>query len=151
MPRMFQVHTTPDPKLTRRTTKDMTLKFCPSCGGDTLLRTSTSTSANGEVKVHLKKNMQWTNRGTKFSLPKPQGMTATPSLSAPPPILRADQKEYVYTKNAKEKRERDLMDPDNLPSFLEGANRKDGFGFGGRSSGRVGGGRGRATNAVRRR
>lgn len=52
-----------------RTTKKMHLKFCPACGGDTLLRTSTSTSANGEVKVHLKKNMQWTNRGTKVFYP----------------------------------------------------------------------------------
>jgi len=48
----------------------MDLKFCPSCGGDTLLRTSTSTNANGEVTVHLKKNMQWTNRGTKVPSPK---------------------------------------------------------------------------------
>jgi len=52
-------------RLTFRTTKKMHLKFCPACGGETLLRTSTSTSANGEVKIHLKKNMQWTNRGTK--------------------------------------------------------------------------------------
>lgn len=43
----------------------MDLKFCPACGGNTLLRTSTSTNANGEVRIHLKKNMQWTNRGTK--------------------------------------------------------------------------------------
>ena len=52
-----------------RITKKMDLKFCPSCGGDTLLRTSTSTNGNGEVTVHLKKNMQWTNRGTKVPLP----------------------------------------------------------------------------------
>lgn len=52
-------------KADQRITKKMDLKFCPACGGDTLLRTSTSTSANGEVRIHLKKNMQWTNRGTK--------------------------------------------------------------------------------------
>ena len=51
--------------LTMRTTKNMDLKFCPSCGGQTLLRTSTSTNSNGETQLHLKKNMQWTNRGTK--------------------------------------------------------------------------------------
>jgi rRNA maturation endonuclease Nob1 len=50
-----------------KTTKNMELKFCPSCGGNTLLRTSTSTSASGEVTLHLKKSMQWTNRGTKVS------------------------------------------------------------------------------------
>jgi len=78
-------------------------------------------------------------------------MTATPSLSAPPPILRADQKEYQHALAAKKKREKDLMDPDNIPSFLEGKGRQDSFGFGGRSAGRIGGGRGRGTNAVRRR
>ena len=78
-------------------------------------------------------------------------MTATPSMSAPPPILRPDQKEYVHANSTKKKREKDLMDPDNLPSFLEGSGGKDGFGFGGRSAGRIGGGRGRGSNAVRRR
>jgi hypothetical protein len=78
-------------------------------------------------------------------------MTATPSMSAPPPILRGDQKEYVHANSAKQKREKDLMDPDNIPAFLEPNYRNDGFGFGGRSAGRVGGGRGRGTNAVRRR
>jgi len=78
-------------------------------------------------------------------------MTATPSLSVPPPILRADQKEYVHARDAKKKREKDLMDPDNIPAFLDGIGKVDGFGFGGRSAGRIGGGRGRGTNAVRRR
>jgi RNA-binding protein NOB1 len=53
------------PVSNRSITKKMDLKFCPACGGNTLLRTSTSTSAKGEVRIHLKKNMQWTNRGTK--------------------------------------------------------------------------------------
>lgn len=78
-------------------------------------------------------------------------MTATPSLSSPPPVLRGDQKEYVHTKVAQKNREKDLMDPDNIPAFLDGGGKNEGFGFGGRSSGRIGGGRGRGTNAVRRR
>jgi hypothetical protein len=78
-------------------------------------------------------------------------MTATPSLSEPPPILRADQKEYIHAKESHKKREKDLMDPDNIPAFLDGSGKTNGFGFGGRSSGRIGGGRGRGTNAVRRR
>jgi hypothetical protein len=78
-------------------------------------------------------------------------MTSTPSLSEPPPILRADQKEYTHKADAAHKREKDLMDPDNIPAFLDGRGKIDGFGFGGRSSGRVGGGRGRGTNAVRRK
>jgi len=79
-------------------------------------------------------------------------MSATPSLSAPPPILRGDQKEYVHATEHRKKREKDLMDPDNLPAFLfDTGGKGQSFGFGGRSSGRVGGGRGRGTNAVRRR
>lgn len=78
-------------------------------------------------------------------------MTATPSLSTPPPILRADQKEFVRAHDTKKKREKDLMDPDNIPTFLDGSAKIEGFGFGGRSAGRIGGGRGRGTNAVRRR
>jgi hypothetical protein len=78
-------------------------------------------------------------------------MTATPSLSEPPPLLRADQKEYIHATNQAKKREKDLMDPDNIPAFLDGRESFEGFGFGGRSSGRVGGGKGRGTNAVRRK
>jgi hypothetical protein len=72
-------------------------------------------------------------------------------MSAPPPILRPDQKEYIHATQTQKKREKDLMDPDNIPGFLEGSSGKDGFGFGGRSTGRIGGGRGRGSNAVRRR
>jgi hypothetical protein len=78
-------------------------------------------------------------------------MTATPSMSSPPPVLRADQKEYVHSKTVQKKREKDLMDPDNIPAFLDVGGKPSGFGFGGRSSGRIGGGKGRGTNAVRRR
>ena len=78
-------------------------------------------------------------------------MTATPSLSTPAPILRADQKEYMHAAQTQKRREKDLMDPDNIPSFLNGNGKTDAFGFGGRSSGRIGGGRGRGTNSVRRR
>lgn len=78
-------------------------------------------------------------------------MSATPALSTPPPILRADQKEFIHFQRAQKRREKDLMDPDNLPSFLEGKGKHESFGFGGRSAGRIGGGRGRGTNAVRKR
>ena len=78
-------------------------------------------------------------------------MTATPSLSDPPPILRADQKEYAHATEKAKKREKDLMDPDNIPPFLDSRGKSEGFGFGGRSSGRIGGGRGRGTNAVHRK
>jgi len=50
-----------------RVTTNMEKKFCPSCGNTTLLRTSVSTDANGNVRYHLKKDMQWRVRGTKVS------------------------------------------------------------------------------------
>ncbi|MCO5554303.1 hypothetical protein L7F22_007832 [Adiantum nelumboides] len=64
--------------------KDSERKFCPHCGNPTLLRTSvTSTSpdatgkagagpSQGGLQVHLKKNFQYRNRGTIYSLPLPK-------------------------------------------------------------------------------
>jgi hypothetical protein len=43
----------------------MEKKFCPNCGNATLIRTSTSTDANGNVTYYLKKNFQYNLRGTK--------------------------------------------------------------------------------------
>ncbi|CAJ0840438.1 9375_t:CDS:2 [Entrophospora sp. SA101] len=54
-------------------TTNMEKKFCPKCGGPTLIRTSTSTDANGNVKYYLKKNFQYKLRGTKYSIPNPKG------------------------------------------------------------------------------
>jgi hypothetical protein len=53
--------------------------------------------------------------------------------------------------DAKKRKEKGLMDPDNIPAFLEGRqeNKSGTFGFGGRRSGRIGGGQGRTTNAVK--
>ena len=41
-------------------------------------------------------------------------MTATPSLSTPPPILRADQKKYIHARETQRRREKDLF----LVSFV---------------------------------
>lgn len=40
------------------TTKEMNRQFCPRCGKDTLTRVTCTTDANGQFKMHLKKNMQ---------------------------------------------------------------------------------------------
>lgn len=84
--------------------KDSERKFCPQCGNPTLLRTSvTSTDPQaagadkngmtGGMKVHLKKNFLYKNRGTKYPLPLPrQGKAGGAPASVP--ILREDQAEW---------------------------------------------------------
>lgn len=129
--------------------KDNERKFCPSCGNPTLLRASVSTDAKGNaMKVHLKPNYQYRNRGTKYSLPLPRAGSASggrPSGSSKNaktgvPILREDQPEWErgvareQGRRAKEERllERTLArgqdplsaryaDPDWLPDLLTGA------------------------------
>uniref|UniRef100_A0A060SX67 20S-pre-rRNA D-site endonuclease NOB1 n=1 Tax=Blastobotrys adeninivorans TaxID=409370 RepID=A0A060SX67_BLAAD len=71
------------------------LQFCPRCGGDTLMRCSVSVSDNGKLQVHLKKNMQWSHRGNRYSLPNPQSKAARRTQRPEESILlREDQKEY---------------------------------------------------------
>ncbi|KAK0542864.1 20S-pre-rRNA D-site endonuclease nob1 [Tilletia horrida] len=126
--------------------KDMERKFCPSCGNATLLRTAVSTSASGAGKdggmqVHLKKNFQYRNRGTVYSLPTPKSGTASSLKKSAAkhtvPILREDQAEWqraVAQQNVqKRKEERALAralekgkdtlsaryeDPDWMPDML---------------------------------
>ncbi|KAJ3362670.1 Nin1 binding protein [Allomyces javanicus] len=77
-----------------KTTMDMDKRFCPSCGGATLIRTSYSIE-DGIMKLHLKRVFQYRTRGTVYSLPKPKGGREGDQL-----ILREDQKEYqVQRKN----------------------------------------------------
>ncbi|KAF8507848.1 Nin one binding Zn-ribbon like-domain-containing protein [Hysterangium stoloniferum] len=88
--------------------KDPSKKFCPSCGNPTLLRTSVTVTAGtpGEeptLQVHLKKNFQYRNRGTKYSIPAPK-----PGSSKSGPgsglILREDQIEWVRAERRAEGR-----------------------------------------------
>ena len=61
-----------------RICKDSSRKFCPSCGGPTLLRASVTISSpragpnTPAVQVHLKKNFQFKTRGTIYSIPAPK-------------------------------------------------------------------------------
>ena len=139
-----------------QTCKDMTKQFCPRCGGPTLTRVTCSTSANGEFKLHLKKNMQWNTRGDRYSVPKPVSGTSSGKIGhggrgkggkggwGKELIFAEDQKEYVkavQTEERQRRRERDLMDDDFLPGILSG-NRP--------SSGRVKVGAGRNVNSRKR-
>ncbi|KAL5047440.1 hypothetical protein BDW71DRAFT_180115 [Aspergillus fruticulosus] len=135
------------------TTKDMNKQFCPRCGGDTLTRVSCTTDSNGQFKMHLKKNMQWNNRGNVFSVPKPVHGSASGKWKGgggkggwgTELIFAEDQKEYIRAtaeQSRKLRRERDLMDEDYLPGILTGERNKQ--------NGRVRVGAGRHVNSRKR-
>ncbi|KAL3484572.1 Nin one binding Zn-ribbon like-domain-containing protein [Aspergillus germanicus] len=135
------------------TTKDMNKQFCPRCGGDTLTRVSCTTDANGQFKMHLKKNMQWNNRGNRFSVPKPIHGSANGKWQGgggkggwgTELILAEDQKEYTRAtaeQNRRLRKERDLMDEDYLPGILTGERNKQ--------TGRLRVGAGRHVNSRKR-
>ncbi|KAL0635992.1 20S-pre-rRNA D-site endonuclease nob1 [Maublancomyces gigas] len=106
--------------------RDMQKQFCPSCGGATLLRAACSTDSTGVFSVHLKRNMQWNNRGNVFSIPKTQHGSASGKGIKRNLILREDQIEYQREiKQNERQKERDLLDPDYLPGILTGE-RRDG-------------------------
>lgn len=136
------------------TTKDMNKQFCPRCGKPTLTRVSCTTNDKGEVKLHLKANMQWNNRGNIFSIPKPIAGTSNQKWKGPRSgggqggwgndlILAEDQKEYIKAMTSmKRTKEKDLMDEDYLPSILTGDR--------GQNSGRMKIGGGRNINSRKR-
>ncbi|KAK4943667.1 20S-pre-rRNA D-site endonuclease nob1 [Elasticomyces elasticus] len=136
------------------TTKEMNKQFCPRCGQPTLTRVSCTTNDKGEVKLHLKANMQWNNRGNVYSIPKPIHGSANQKYKGPRQgggqggwgdglILAEDQKEYIRAMtNMKRTKEKNLMDEDTLPSILTGDR--------GQGSGRTRIGGGRTINSRKR-
>lgn len=134
------------------TTKEMNKQFCPRCGKPSLTRVTCTTTQNGEFKLHLKKNMQWNNRGERYSMPKPASKSASGRITAGGGkdgwgaglILAEDQKEYVRAiTQEKRQKQRDLMDEDYLPSILTGERN--------RSGGRPKVGAGRNVNAAKKK
>lgn len=111
--------------------KDTSKQFCPRCGKDTLTRVSCTTDANGEFKLHLKKNMQWNHRGDRFSIPKPVAGASNGKVVGGGKngwgnglIFAEDQKEFVRgNEEGKRLKQRDLMDEDYLPGILTGDRR----------------------------
>lgn len=138
------------------TTKEMNKQFCPRCGKDTLTRVSCTTDANGQFKLHLKKNMQWNNRGNRYSIPKPVPGNASGKWKGggggkggwgTELILAEDQKEYVRAAKEQQRqtrKEHDLMDEDYLPSILSGERHNT-------AGGRIKIGAGRNVNARKRK
>lgn len=126
--------------------RDLFKQFCSRCGKPTLTRVSCSTSQNGIFSIHLKKNMQWTHRGDRFSIPKPvpgsaNGKTGTGKGGGKGGwgqelILAEDQREYLRAMNEQGKRkDPDLMSENALPGILTGERGR----VGGRP--KIGGGR----------
>lgn len=107
-------------------TRDMSRRFCPSCGNATLLRTSVSTGRDGVFRVHLKQNMEWHTRGNVYSLPKPRAGQSN-QKGQKNPILSADQLEYQRAQkqsaweNKASRAGVDISDPDWMPGMVTGA------------------------------
>ncbi|GAB7342798.1 hypothetical protein MBLNU457_g0933t1 [Dothideomycetes sp. NU457] len=133
-----------------QTTKEMSKQFCPRCGKPTLTRVACSTTANGEFKLHLKKNMQWNTRGDRYSIPKAVHGSANGRITGGGKggwgnnlMLAEDQKEYQRAMTTEKRtKERDLMDEDYLPGILTGDR--------GRAGGRIQVGAGRNVNSRKR-
>ena len=111
--------------------KDTSKQFCPRCGKPTLTRVSCSTNQKGEFRIHLKKNMQWNNKGNRYSIPKPVSGSANGKVREGKGggkggwgqglILAEDQKEYQRAVNGNAGlKPKDLMDEEYLPSILTG-------------------------------
>ncbi|BGP13155.1 hypothetical protein JCM10213_000267 [Rhodosporidiobolus nylandii] len=86
-------------------------RFCPSCGGATLLRTSityvpaTPQNPQGYI-LHLKANYNYRLRGTQYSLPNPKMGRAGGAQSEI--VTREDQKEWIRgVKSAEVRREKE--------------------------------------------
>ena len=136
------------------TTKEMNKRFCPRCGKPTLTRVSCTTNDKGEVKLHLKANMQWNNKGNVFSIPKPVSGASNQKWQGSRHgggqggwgndlVLAEDQKEYIRAvTSGKRAKDKDLMDEDYLPSILTGDRNRGG--------GRVKVGAGRNINSRKR-
>jgi len=130
--------------------KDMSKQFCQKCGQPSLTRVSCSTNANGEFKLHLKKNMQWNTRGDRYSIPKAVHGSANGRIQGGGKggwgndlVLAEDQKEYQRAARVERRqKERSLMDEDYLPGILTGDR--------GQVGGRVKVGAGRNVNARKR-
>ncbi|GAA5831194.1 hypothetical protein JCM11251_007790 [Rhodosporidiobolus azoricus] len=87
-------------------------RFCPSCGGATLLRTSityvpaTPQNPQGYI-LHLKSNYDYRLRGTQYSLPNPK-MGRSGGGPQAQIITREDQKEWIKgVRSAEVKRDKE--------------------------------------------
>ncbi|KAK4422627.1 RNA-binding NOB1-like protein [Sesamum alatum] len=96
-----------------KVTTETTRIFCPKCGnGGTLRKVAVTVNENGVVLAGRRPRISL--RGTKFSLPLPQGGRDAVTKN---PILREDQlpQKFLYPKiKKKNKQEDDFFVPDNI-------------------------------------
>lgn len=78
----------------------MELKFCPNCGNKTLKRVSMTLNKDGSQQIHISTRKPLSNRGKKFSLPKPKGgkYAVNPILSADQPIPQQKRSSMAIAK-----------------------------------------------------
>ncbi|KAJ3249856.1 Nin1 binding protein [Boothiomyces macroporosus] len=88
-------------------TTQMDKVFCPTCGNNTLIRTSIAIDQNGKMTIYLKKNFQYNNRGTVYSIPAPKGGRNSKDL-----ILREDQNEHLKALAAKKRLDKKALNQD---------------------------------------
>lgn len=95
-----------------KTTGQMTLRFCPNCGNDTLKKVAVTVSAEGAVRVHLNVKRPLTARGKKFSLPRIRGgkHPNNPILVADQPMADNKPTRLARTKN-------DPLDDDYIAGY----------------------------------
>jgi len=86
----------------------MNRKFCEFCGNPTLNRVSAELGHDGVLRYFLKRNYQFNNRGTIYSIPVMKGGKKQKDL-----ILREDQKEFQDgMRRWLRYREKSALDPD---------------------------------------
>lgn len=103
-----------------KVTTDVTRVFCPNCGnGGTLRKVAVTVGENGVVIAARKPRISL--RGTKFSLPLPQGGRDAVTKN---PVLREDQlpQKFLYPKTKKKNKGDDIFTPDTI--FLNHTSKK---------------------------
>ncbi|KAH0647316.1 hypothetical protein KY285_032564 [Solanum tuberosum] len=104
-----------------KVTTDVTKIFCPNCGnGGTLRKVAVTVGENGIVIAARRPRISL--RGTKFSLPLPQGGRGAVTKN---PVLREDQlpQKYLYPKTKKKNKGDDnIFTPDTI--FLNHTSKK---------------------------
>jgi len=105
--------------------KDPTKVFCPSCGNNTLKKTSVILNKKGEVVRIFSTKKPINTRGTVYSLPKPKGGKFEKQI-----ILNEDD---TFKMKFRKKKEPNLFDVEGLlvddrsktPSFVVGLGKKN--------------------------
>lgn len=75
-------------------THNVNAKFCPNCGGPTLLRTSYSIDSSGNLSLFLKSNFRYRKRGNIYSIPTPKPGSCKTGLGGDNLFLREDEPGY---------------------------------------------------------